>query len=577
MPDNTDMLGSSDKVDSDRALTRREFLAASAASGLVAVLEGCLPVRETLHARAPFDILIKGGSVIDGTGAPERLADLAIRDGKIAAIGHFDAAQGDLVIGATGLKVCPGFIDVHSHVDTGLFREPRAESKVRQGVTTEASGMDGDSPAPLGGPAKEEMLAAFRKEFGEDCPYRDMKGYFEHLEKKGHAQNIVSFVGLGTIRATIVGLDNVAATAEQISAMQREVRMAIEQGCRGVSTGLEYTPGSFASTEELSLVTGAAPEPYRVYATHMRNEGDRLLEAIEEAIAIAKNSGARLQVSHLKAQNKRNWEKQKKALAMLQAARESGIDVHADRYPYLAFSTGLTSLFPLWSRDGGTEKFLARLRDGSQLARIREEVEREVEGLSSWDAVMITSVALEEDRRYQGKTIQQISGMEGVDPFEFTLHLMLKEEARVEMVGFGMDEAGTEEVFAWPYTMIASDAGAYSPNRATSRPHPRAYGTFPRAIAHYQRERKLMSLEEMIRRMTSLPAEKLNLSDRGVLESGKAADIVLFDYMRIQDRATYVDPHQFPVGIPWVLVNGVPVVELGRQTEVLPGRVLRSS
>jgi N-acyl-D-amino-acid deacylase len=308
----------------------------------------------------------------------------------------------------------------------------------------------------------------------------------------------------------------------------------------------------------------------------MRDEGDRLLEAIEEAIAIAKNSGAQLQVSHLKAQNKRNWDKQGKALAMLQTARDSGIETHVDRYPYLAFSTGLTSLFPLWCRDGGTEKFLDRLRDTSQLNRIREDVERKVEGLSSWEAVMITSVALEDDRPYQGKTIQQIAGAERVDPFEFTLHLMLKEEGRVGMVGFGMDEAGTEKVFSWPYTMIASDAGAYSPARSTSRPHPRAYGTFPRAIAHYQRERKLMSLPEMIRRMTSLPAVKLGLSDRGVIAVGKGADVVLFDYAKIQDCATYVDPHQFPIGIPWVLVNGVPVVALDRQTEALPGRVLRS-
>lgn len=559
-----------------RPCTRRKFLTVSAASGVLLALDGCFPGRETIRVRAPFDILIKGGSVMDGTGAPEVLADVAIRNGKIAGIGRFDAAQADRVIDATGLKVCPGFIDVHSHVDTDLFKDPRAESKVRQGVTTEASGMDGDSPAPLGGPAVERTLQAFLRAFGEECPYRDMAGYFDHLGKRGHAQNVVSFVGLGTIREKVVGLDDVPATPAQISAMQQEVRLAIEQGCRGVSTGLEYTPGSFATAEELAMVTRAAPERYRVYATHMRDEGDRLLEAIEEAITIARNSGARLQISHLKAQNKRNWRKSAKALAMLQSARDAGMDVHADRYPYLAFSTGLSSLFPLWCRDGGTEKFLDRLRDASQLGRIREEVERKVEGLSSWDAVMITSVALEEDRPYQGKTILQIAGSERIDPFEFTLRLMLKEEARVEMVGFGMDEEGTEAIYRWPYTMVASDAGAYSPDRSASRPHPRAYGTFPRAIAHYQRERNLMTLPEMIRRMTSLPASKLGLADRGVLEAGKAADIVLFDYGKIEDRATYFEPHRFPAGIPWVLVNGVVVVENDRQTDSLPGTVLRS-
>ncbi len=564
------------RSDEERVLTRREFIAVSAASGALVALQGCLPGRETIRARRPFDMLIAGGSLIDGTGGAEQLLDVAIRDGKIAAVGHFETSSAERVIDAAGLKVCPGFIDVHSHVDTSLLREPKAESKVRQGVTTEASGMDGESPAPLGGPGLEKTLAVFREEMGEDCPYRDMAGYFDRLEKQGHAQNIVSFVGLGTIREKIVGPDNVPASPEQIAAMQREVRLAIEQGCRGVSTGLEYTPGSFASAEELSLVTGAAPEKYRVYATHMRNEADQLIEAIEEAIAVARNSGARLQVSHLKAQNQRNWGKQNKVLEMLQGARDKGIDVHADRYPYLAFSTGLSSLFPLWCREGGNGKFLGRLQDRSLLGRIREDVERKVEGLSSWGAVLITSVALEEDRAYQGKTIEQIARSQEVDPFEFTTQLMLKEEARVGMVGFGMDEAGTEDVFRWPHTMIASDAGAYSPSRSKGMPHPRAYGTFPRAIAHYQRERKLMSLNEMVRRMTSLPASKLGLTDRGVIAAGTWADIVLFDYAAIQDRATYVAPHQFPAGIPYVLVNGVPVVEKDRQTEALPGHVLRS-
>jgi N-acyl-D-amino-acid deacylase len=564
------------RSDEERTLTRREFMAVSAASGALLAIQGCLPGTEAIRARATFDILITGGSVLDGMGGAEQLADVAIRDGKIAAVGHFDVSSAGRVIDATGLKVCPGFIDIHSHVDTSLLREPKAESKVHQGVTTEASGMDGESPAPLGGPAVEKTLASFREEFGEECPYRDMGGFFDRLERQGHAQNLVSFVGLGTIREKVVGLDNVPASPDQIAAMQREVRQAIEQGCRGVSTGLEYTPGSFASAEELHLVTGAAPERYRVYATHMRNEADQLIEAIEEAIAIAKDSGARLQVSHLKAQNRRNWGKQEKVLEMLQAARDGGVDVHADRYPYLAFSTGLSSLFPLWCRDGGTGKFLDRLRDRSLLGWIREDVERKVDGLSSWEAVLITSVALEEDRPYQGKTIEQIARAEGVDPFEFTTQFMLKEEARVEMVGFGMDETGTEQVFRWPFTMIASDAGAYSPSRSKGMPHPRAYGTFPRAIAHYQRERALMSLGEMIRRMTSLPAAKLGLADRGVIAAGNWADIVLFDYANIEDRATYVAPHQFPTGIPYVLVNGVPVVELDRQTDALPGRVLRS-
>jgi len=562
---------------SNDGLTRREFLALSATTGISLVVGACAPGQPSVRSREPFDLIIKGGGLIDGTGAPERLQDLGIRDGRVVAMGQLDLAQGERVIDAAGLKVCPGFIDIHSHVDTGLFKDPRAESKVHQGVTTEASGMDGDSPAPIEGPGTDETLAAFKESFGFECPYRDMGGYFDLLEKRKTAQNLVSFVGLGTIRGTIIGLDNRPATSEEITAMQKEVRRAIDQGCRGVSTGLEYTPGSYASTEELWLVTRAAPEPYRLYATHMRNEADQGLEAIREAISIARNSGARLQVSHLKAQNKRNWANGARALQMLEEAIAEGIEVHADRYPYIAFSTGLDSLFPLWSREGGTAKFLGRLRDAEQIPRIREAVQKKVEGLSSWEAVLITSVALESDRKYQGKTIQQIAQDEHVDPFEFTIDLLQKETGRVEMVGFGMDEPGTELILSWKNTMVCSDAGAYSPTSSTSRPHPRAYGSFPRAIAWYQRKRKIVTLPEMIRKMTSLPAQKLGLKDRGVIAIGKWADIVLIDYENIEDRATYVDPHQFPSGIPYVLVNGVTVVDKGKQTEELPGKMLRSS
>jgi N-acyl-D-amino-acid deacylase len=557
-------------------LTRRQFLAASAASGMFSTLVGCGSGRQLVRTRAPLDLIIKGGSVLDGTGAPERLENIGIRDGRIVVVGGLEDAEAEQVIDASGLKVCPGFIDIHSHVDTSLFSNPYAESKVRQGVTTEASGMDGESPAPVGGPTAEPTLASFREEFGFDCPYRDMDGYFDSLRKKRTAQNVVSFVGLGTIREKVVGVDNRPATAEEMAAMQREVRQAIEQGCRGVSTGLEYTPGSYASTEELWMVTNAAPEPYRIYATHLRNEADSGLEALAEAIAIARNSGARLQVSHLKAQNKRNWAKQARALEMLEEAIASGIEVHADRYPYIAFSTGLSSLFPLWCREGGVERFLARLRDPSQLPRIKEDVQSKVDGLSSWDAVMITAVYSEEHRRYQGKTVQKIAAEEHVDSFEFTVDLLVKESGRCEMVGFGMDEAGTEMVLAWRNTMVCSDAGAYSP-RSNSRPHPRAYGSFPRAIALYQRQRKIVSLPEMVRKMTSLPAQKLGLADRGVIEEGKSADLVLFDYEKIEDRATYLEPHQFPTGIPYVFVNGIAVVDRGTQTTALPGAVLKSS
>ncbi len=558
------------------AWTRREFLATAAASA-GAVLTGCAAGRETVTARPALDILIAGGSVLDGTGKREWRADVGVRGGRIVEVGDLGNATAGRTIDASALKVAPGFIDIHSHTDTELFRDPRAESKVHQGVTTEATGMDGDSAAPLGGPSLQRAVRLFREEFGFECPYRDIDGFLTLLEQRGTTQNILTFVGLGTLREVVVGMENRPATQDEVRAMQREALRAIEQGAWGTSTGLEYTPGSFASSAELSEVIRIVPDRLRIYATHMRNEDDRLLEAIQEAITIANDAGARLQVSHLKAQYRRNWSKQAQAIELLEKALASGLDVHADRYPYVAYNTDLSALFPLWAREGGTAMFLERLQDRDALARMNQEVLRRIEGLGSWDAVLISSVATEQNKDLQGKTLAAIAGEQSIDPFEVAVQLLREEETRVGMVGFGMDEAGTEMVLAWKNTMVASDGGSYSPSRPTSRPHPRCYGTFPRAIALYQRERKITSLPDMIRKMTSLPAAKLGLSDRGVLAPGNAADIVLFDYARIRDRATFVDPHQFPDGIPFVLVNGVPVIDGGKQTDLLPGKVLRSN
>ena len=558
-------------------ITRREFIKAATATGLSSALFGCATTATSVRQRSAFNLVIRGGSIIDGTGRSERVADIGIRDGEIRAIGDLADATADRFIDATGMKVVPGFIDIHSHVDVELFRDPRAESKVRQGVTTEVTGCDGMSPAPLGGPEVNRSLQSFRETAGFECPYSDMDGFFSLLEERHCAQNMVSLIGLGTVRAIVVGEENRPATADELAQMKRVVVRAIEQGCRGTSTGLEYTPGSFASAEELAELVRVVPERYRLYATHMRNEDNTLLEAIEEAISIARNSDGRLQISHLKASYKVNWYKQEKALKMLDDAISSGLDVHADRYPYIAYATDLLALFPLWSRDGGTELFLSRLREKNDLTRIRAAVQKKIDSLGSWDSIMISEVETEENKKYQGKTIQEISKAVGGDPFDFTVDLLLREDARVGMVGFGMDEAGTEMVLAWKNAMVASDAGSFSPSRRTSQPHPRAYGTFPRAIARYQRERKITTLPEMIRKMTSLPAQKIGLGDRGVLAEGKAADIVIFDYAKIEDRATYLDPHQFPAGIPYVFVNGVPVVDGDVQTAELPGLVLRGS
>jgi N-acyl-D-amino-acid deacylase len=546
------------------AFSRRHFLQTSASIGAGVFIAGCVPGASSISHRPQFDLLIKGGRVIDGTGTAETLADIGIREGRIVAVGPIGSADALRIIDAKGMHVVPGFVDIHTHTDSSILSLPTADSKLRQGVTTEVGGADGESRAPRKTRAEDDELL-----------YSDFDGFFNHLQKKGSAQNIASMVGLGTVREMIVGEDDRPATPEEMEAMKRVVRTAIEQGCCGVSTGLEYTPGSFASTQELWELTKAAPEPFRLYASHMRNEDMRVLEAIEEAIRIGRNAGARLQISHLKSSYKVNWYKNEITLKMLDDAIAEGIEVHADRYPYIAYQTGLANLFPLWSRDGGTEQFMSRLKDKSVLAKIKPDTIRKITGLGSWDSVMITSTRLEEHKGYIGKTIQQIATALNADPFDLSVDLMIKENGSVGMVGFGMDEEGTELVLKWKNTIVASDGGAYSP-ASRSNPHPRTYGTFPRAIAHYQKERQVCSLPEMIRKMTSMPAQKIGLKDRGVIAQGKAADIVIFDYAAIKDNATFLNPHQFPSGIPYVIVNGVMAVENNEITGKLPGNVLRS-
>ncbi len=552
--------------------SRREFIQTSAALGAGAVVSSCAS-SAGISSRNQFDIVITGGAIIDGTGVNEIFADVGIRDGIITAIGNLSTSTSDKIIDASGMKVVPGFIDIHTHTDNALFRLPTADSKLRQGVTTEIGGDDGDSLAPM---SEKNYQRCMNESSTKNCPFRSFDEIFSAIQKQGIAQNFASKVGLGAIREKIVGMDNRPATAEEMELMKRETVKAIEEGCFGASTGLEYTPGSFASTEELWEVMKAIPQPYRLYATHMRNEDNRVLEAIDEAIRICRNSGSRLLVSHLKASYKINWYKNEICLKMLEDAIAEGIEVHADRYPYIAYQTGLANLFPLWARDGGTEQFMKRLNDKAIVEKIRPETLRKINGLGSWDSVMIASVQSDSSKQYVGKTIAQAAAMLNVDPFEFSVSFMLKENGSVGMVGFGMDETGTEQILKWKNTIIASDGGAYAPS-SKSNPHPRTYGTFPRAIAYYQKERNLCSLPEMIRKMTSLPAQKIGLKERGVIAQGKAADIVIFNYNTIKDNATFLNPHQFPTGIHYVIVNGVSAVENNVINGKLAGKVLKSN
>ncbi len=563
-----------------KKINRRKFIQSTSLLGASGLVLGFTNYRNIFMRSNGFDVLIKNGNVIDGTGKKEFISDVGIKDGKIAAMGNLFESDADLIIDAKGLKIVPGFIDIHSHTDTNLILNPKAESKIRQGVTTEITGQDGFSWGPVGGPELDINLKNFKEEYGEELSWRTLKGFLDNLSSRKFSVNLATLIGLGTIREFIVGLDDRPASSDELKRMRNEVEKGIKEGAIGISTGLEYTPGSFASTEELIELCKAAPKDFRLYSTHMRNEDNTVLEAIDEAIKIAKESGSDLLISHLKVSGKSNWYKADEALAKIDKAADEGLEVHADRYTYVAYHTNLSNLFPLWARDGGTEKFLERLKNSSDLSKMKEYAEKKVANLDGeWDGVLISSVSKDElKEKYQGKTIEKISGEEGKEGFDAAVEIILQSENQVMMMGFGMEEKSTEKILAHPRVMIASDAGAHAPYPPMNKniAHPRAYGTFPRAIAKYVRERKICPLEEMIKKMTSMPADKTGFTDRGRLQEGKCADVVLFDYEKIKDKAEFTNPHQYPEGIPYVIVNGKVVINNGEHTGEMPGKVLRS-
>jgi N-acyl-D-amino-acid deacylase len=561
-----------------KKISRRKFIHGSTILGASLVLfKDAKAGRIFLRSRG-FDIVIKDGHVIDGSGRKEFLADVGIKDGKIIKIGNLDSVDAEILINAKGLKVVPGFIDIHSHTDSDLILNPKAESKIRQGVTTEVTGQDGSSWGPLAGKDLERTPNNFKEEYGEELTWRTIGEFLNNFSSRKFSVNLASMVGLGTVREFVVGLDDRPASSNEMSLMKNEVMKAINEGAVGISTGLEYTPGSFASTEELIELCKAAPLSSRLYSTHMRNEDNTVLEAIDEAIRIAKESSSRLLVSHLKVSGKSNWYKADAVLEKIDNAIKDGLEVHADRYTYVAYHTDLASLFPLWSREGGTDKFIERLHDEELLKKMKEHSEKKVSNLDGdWDGVLISSVGKEELKDYQGKTIKRIADESGQDYFDTAVKVILDSENRTMMMGFGMEENSTEKILAHPRVMISSDAGSHAPYPPMNKniAHPRAYGTFPRAIAKYVRERNICSLEEMIKKMTSMPADKLRFSDRGRLMEGKAADVVIFNYDTIQDKATFTKSHQYPDGIPYVIVNGELVINSGEHTGAMPGKVIR--
>jgi len=520
------------------------------------------------------DLVISGGTLVDGTGAPGRRADIAIVGDRIAAVGAVDITGGDR-IDAGGLVVAPGFIDLHSHSDYLLLGNPAAQSKLLQGVTTEVGGNCGESPAPMVDEVARDT-AEWLAKFGVHAEWCDFAGFFSHLRSRGIAINFACLVGHGNLRATAMGYAGRPPTAEELDRMRAAATEAMRQGAVGVSSGLAYPPGCYADTEELIAVAEAVAPLGGFYASHIRNEGDRLLEAVGEALEIGRRAGVAVHLSHHKVTDPWNWGRVAESLAMIDAARAEGSAVTADQYPYLATSTGLAAALPYWVREGGREAMLARLRDPQMRVRAAAEMTKRARADDHWDRLLIAAVETERNRRCCGRSLADIARHRAVSPPEAVFDLLLEEEARVAVVRFAMCEQDVERVMRHPWVAIASDASA----RATSgplsegRPHPRAFGTFPRILGRYVRERGVLSLEEAVRKMTSLPASILGIADRGVVREGARADVVVFDPAAIADRATYERPLEPPAGVYHVIVNGRLALSNGSITEARAGRVL---
>lgn len=524
-----------------------------------------------------LDLILRGGRIFDGTGAAWFRGDVGISGDQIVAMGNLRDCKAARIIDVDGAAIAPGFIDIHTHSDVALMVNPRGESKIRQGVTTEVVGNCGGSFAPLAGPGVE-WIAEDLREIDLALTWRSMKEYLDRVDEAKPALNVAALIGLGLIRADVVGMDDRPATPAEMQAMQALIAQAMQEGAFGVSSGLIYAPGSFAGTAELAEMARVAAQHGGIYATHMRYESDRVVDGVAEAIAIGEGSGAAVQISHHKAVGPDNWGKVRETMALIEAARTRGVDVTVDQYPYTASATGLSAIAPNWAHDGGTEAFLARLRDPESRARVREACEQEnMKTRKGWDKVYLSWAGVPALAHLEGKHLEEIGAIMGLAPVDAALEIILASHAAASQIAFGMCEEDICFVMRHPLTMTGSDAGVKAPygTLGKGKPHPRAYGTFARVLGRYVREQGVMPLEEAVRKMTSLPARKLGLWDRGILRPGMKADVTVFQPESIIDRATFAEPHQYAAGVPYVIVNGVVVVEQGEHTGAGPGRALR--
>lgn len=521
-----------------------------------------------------FDFIIRQVRIIDGTGSPWTIGDVAVQDGIIAAMGAHVVGHAREVIDGQGLTLTPGFIDIHSHSDFSLLLDGSAASRLLQGVTTEIGGNCGMSPAPVV-TERIDLLKEYTAFLGAGLTY-DWRSYAEYLnalEASKPAVNFGGLIGHGTLRIAAMGFEDRQPTTAELRHMQELLDESMQAGAFGMSTGLIYAPGVYADTDELAAIASAVAPYGGLYETHLRNEGDQLLEAIDEAAAIGKRSGARVQIAHHKVVGRLNWGKGKASQALIAKHREQGLDIANDQYPYTASATTITTIFPDWAHVGGVEGLLARLQDPGERAQVRAAVLDSMQKTAMTFAdIMIAQVTTAANKHLEGMTVAEAAQAAGKEAVDFVMDLVVAEPA-VSAVTFGMCEDDVKTIMQHPLTMIGSD-GASLPLDCEGKPHPRNFGTFIRVLAQYAKE-GLFPLEEAIRKMTSLPASRLGLLDRGLIRPGFAADLVLMDIDKLQDKATFKEPKQAPSGISKVWVNGELAVANGKLTGTRAGQVLR--
>jgi N-acyl-D-aspartate/D-glutamate deacylase len=524
-------------------------------------------------AQPPYDLVIQGGTLADGSGNRPWQADVALRGDRIAAIGDLSAAPRKRTIDAKGLVVAPGFIDMHNHSDDTLIDEPKCESMIRQGVTTMVLGEGGSQ-----GPVRPGGRRSNR-------PWTTLGGYFDYVEKKHAAANICSYVGETQVWTFVKGEEISAATPQQIEDMKEQVALAMREGAMGLATSLLMPPSNLITTGQLIDLAKVARQYGGIYSTHMRDEGAGVFRSVDESIKIGKGANIRVDIIHLKIADKKFWGQMNEIISMIDKARAEGYDIRANVYPYTAGQNDLRAIVPPWAHDGGNAKMLERLRDPALRDRLRTDIQNGLPDWynhylavgGDWSAMLLVNLSSPANKPFIGKRMSDVIAARGGDPVNDLLDLLVEEHGSVPTVYFHHAEPDMQYALKQPFVSIGSDGMAISPEgpRGSSIPHPRSYGTFPRVLGRYVRELHTITLEDAVRKMTSANAEKISLTDRGRIKVGWAADITVFDPQTVADRATFTNPHQYAVGIPYVIVNGEVVLDAGQHTGALPGRVLR--